>query len=193
MDDIKNSPLSPNQEGKKWTFYKSCAEAKMRREAGHVFIANAIWEIGLPRVPQFATEQRQDTQLSREDLEAIQWSIQGVLAWLDRVAVVLLRHRTTQEYTEALRKSGSAKYQTGLSATELETRAVNRRAKLELRRAKGLAKEWDARLLTWDNVQNWQRKLLEAYWDGSLKERVRQITSADTMCRTTSLARGSAT
>jgi hypothetical protein len=53
--------------------------------------------------------------------------------------------------------------------------------------AKQLAKEWDT------GVLNWQFELLQAYWDGSLHERLRQVTSADTMCRTPSLARGSAT
>ncbi len=51
----------------------------MRREAGHAFIANPIWQIGLPDVPHFdtkqaqssATEQRQDMELSAQDLEAL--------------------------------------------------------------------------------------------------------------------------
>ena len=39
MEDMK---WSEDQQGRKWTYYKGCAEAKMRREAGHVFVANAI-------------------------------------------------------------------------------------------------------------------------------------------------------
>ena len=200
MDDMKKT-LCPNQQGKKWTYYKGCAETKMRREAGHVFIANAIWAIGLPRLPQFdtdqarssATEQRQDTQLSAQDLEALPWAIQSVLEWLDRVAVALLDHRTTPEYQVALRKSGIAHGQAGLSATEQETRAANRKAKFDMYIAKQLAKEWDTGVLTKNNCYHWQFELLQAYWDGSLHERLRQVTSADTTCRTPSLARGSAT
>jgi hypothetical protein len=192
VDDMKKD-LKPGQEGRPSTYYKSCAVSKMRSEAGHVFIANAIWAIGLPRLPQCATEQRQDTQLSRKEVEALQWAIQSVLEWLDRVAVVLIRHKTTSEYDEALRKSGTAKGETGLSATEQETRAVNRRAKYDMRRAKGLAKHWKAGMLTRDNVKDYESELLQALWNGSLDERVGQITSADTMCRTPSLARGSAT
>ena len=83
MDDMKKN-LRPNQLGKKWAYYKSIAEAKMRREAGHVYIANAIWTIGLPRMEQFATDQArfsatdQDAQLSDQDLEALPWAIQSV-------------------------------------------------------------------------------------------------------------------
>ncbi len=187
MDDMKKT-LRPDQQGKKWTYYKSCAEAKMRREAGHVFIANAIWAIGLPRLPQFATRHAvrfQDTQLSAQDLEALPWAIQNVLEWLDRVAVAFLDHRTTPEYQEALRKSGIAHGQTGLSATEQETRAANRKAKFDMRIAEQLAKEWDTGVLTREG-EDWQLNLLQAYWDGSLHERLRQVTSADTMCRTPS-------
>ena len=143
----------------------------MRREAGHVFIANAIWAIGLPSLPQFdtdqarssATEQRQDTQLSAQDLEALPWAIQSVLEWLDRVAVALLDHRTTPEYQEALRKSGISHGQAGLSATEQETRAANRKAKFDMHMAKQLAKEWDTGVLTMNNCNHWQFKLLQAY------------------------------
>jgi endonuclease/exonuclease/phosphatase family metal-dependent hydrolase len=200
MDDMKKT-LRPDQQGKKWTYYKGCAEAKMRREAGHVFIANAIWAIGLPRLPQFATdqarssatEQRQDAQLSAQDLEALPWAIQSVLEWLDRVAVALLDHGTTPEYQEALRKSGIAHGQSALSATEQETRAANRKAKFEMHIAKQLAKEYDTGVLTMDNCHHWQFKLLQAYWEGSLHKPLRQVTSAESMCRTPSLARGSAT
>ena len=45
VDDMKKT-LLPGQEGKKWAYYKSCAEAKMKLEAGHRFIAGAIWTIG---------------------------------------------------------------------------------------------------------------------------------------------------
>jgi len=65
--------MRKDQQCQKWTYYKSCAEAKMKREAGSVNVANAIWAIGLPCVQLFssATEQRQDASLSDQDLEAI--------------------------------------------------------------------------------------------------------------------------
>ena len=47
-----------------------------------------------------------------------------------------------------------------------------------------------------ENLQAVAEKLLEAYWDGSLKHNVLEATSGgsrDTMCRTPSLATGSAT
>ena len=173
----------------------------MRREVGSVFIANAIWQIGLPPLPQFAadrepssaTEQRPDAQLSAQDLQALPWAIRSVLEWLDRVDVALLEHRATPEFEEAVRTSGTEKGRSGLSATEQETRAANRKAKLEMRIAKQLAKEWHTGVLTYSNCQKWQLTLLEAYWDRSLHARWSQVTSADTMCRKPRLARGSAT
>ena len=176
----------------------------MRREAGSVFVANAIWTIGLPRLPPFATEQqrssateqRQDAQRSAQDLEAVPEAIQSVLEWLDRIATALLNHHTTQEYQDTLRKSGAVHGQSGLSATEQETRAATRKAKSDMRIAKELAKQWDTGTLTWNNCYPWQFILLQAYWDGSLHDRLRKVTSqgsADTMCRTPSFATGSAT
>jgi hypothetical protein len=178
MDDMKKN-LKPGQEGKTWAFYKSCAYVRMKNEAGHSFLANAIWAIGLPRVPQFATE-----ELSTTDLDAVQWAIQKVLDWLDRVAVVLLNHHATKEYHEAVRKAGVAPGQSGLTATEQETRATNRRAKFDMKCAKWLAKEWESGRLTKENGHAWQLQLLDAYKNGSLEQRVRQIKNADTMCRT---------
>ena len=98
MEDMKKDRRA-DQQGKTWAYYKSCAEAKMRREAGHVFVANAIWTIGLPRLPPFATEQR---QLSATDLEAISEAIQSVLKWLDRIASALLNQHATAYYEEAV-------------------------------------------------------------------------------------------
>ena len=67
MKDFK-TPSRPNQLSKKWTYYKSCVECKLRNVAGSTFVAYAIWELGLPRVPWFITEQR-CMQLSMEATE----------------------------------------------------------------------------------------------------------------------------
>ena len=90
-----------------------------------------------------AIEQRPDTQLSTEDLEALPWAIQSVLEWLDRVAVALLDHRASPEYLEAVRKSGIAHGQSGLSAKEQMIRAANRKAKFDIFYSKRFAKAWD--------------------------------------------------
>ena len=200
MQEMKKD-LRPDQQGKKWTYYKGCAEAKMRREAGHVFLANAVWTIGLPWLPPFATEQRESVateqqphgQLSTQNLDAIAKAIQNVLEWLDRVATALLNHRTTPEYQEALRKSGIKHGQSGLSATEQETRGAVRKARYDMRTAKDLAQRWQTGTLTWSNSYHWQRELLNAYWDGSLHARLGEVASADTMCRTPSFAVSSTT
>ena len=158
----------------------------MRREAGHVFVANAIWKIGLPLLPS-ATKQ---WPVSPTDLKVVREAIQSVLVWLDRIASALLMHRKTPEYLESVRKSGFKHGQSGLSATEQETRAATRKAKFDMRTAKELAKQWNNRTLTWDKCRRSQQHLLEAYWNGSLEKRLREVASqgsADTMCRTPSL------
>jgi hypothetical protein len=194
MEDIKKEERA-DQLGKKWLYYKSCAHAKMKREAVRVFVANAIWTIGLPRLPPFATEQRRSSaiDLSATDLEAVSEAIHNVLEWSDRIANALLNHHASPEYQEARRKSRDAHGQSGLSVTEQKTRAATRKAKLDMRTAKELAKQSNNETLT---VERWQKQLLDAYWDDSLNERLKEVASqgsADTMCRTPSLAIGSAT
>ena len=198
MEDIKKAERA-DQQGKKWSYYKSCAHAKMKCEAGRVFVADDIWTIGLPRLLPFATDQR---QLSVTDLEAVSEAIQSVLEWLDRIASALLNHHATKEYQEAVRKSGVAHGQSSLSATEQETRSTTRKAKFDMRAAKGLAKKWDRGTLTSNNCYPWQldeQSTLGCYRPklDSLQERLREeVTSqpsGDTMCRTPSFATGSAT
>ena len=70
--------LWPEQLNKKWTYIKSCFERKLGTEAGSRFLVNAIWEIGVPHLPSFATEQ-QSRQLSVKELEAVPDAIHIVL------------------------------------------------------------------------------------------------------------------
>ena len=183
--DFKTT-LRPDQLDKKWAYHKSCFESKLRTEAGSRFVVNAIWEVGVPRMPSFATEQ-QCRQLSVEELEAVPDAIHNVLHWLDSLATTLIQHHETAEYQEAKRKSGDTHGKTGLSATEYETRAAIRKAKLDMRTATRLAAQWENKELTYQSCQNWQFRLLSVYWDGSLQQRLDELTAgsnADPMCRT---------
>ena len=162
---------------------KNSAESKMRREAGSTFVANAIWAIGLPRLPPFATE-RQDEQLSTQDLEAVPEAVRSVLNWLCRIASSLKQHHTTKEYQDAVRKSGVAHGHSGLTATEHEKRTATRKAKSDMRTVRGLDAGWRAGWLTSRNWHRWQENLLRAFWDGSLQRHLESQGSADTMCRT---------
>ena len=125
--------LRADQEGRKWSYYKSCMESKLRTECGSRLIANAIWEIGLPRLPSFATEQA-GQQLWNE-------AIDNVLKWLYRLAYTISQHKRTAEYQTAKRKSGHTHGQSGLTATELQTRKANRKAKCNLHTAMKLARQ----------------------------------------------------
>ena len=183
--DFKTT-LRPDQLDKKWAYHKSCFESKLRTEAGSRFVVNAIWEVGVPRMPSFATEQ-QCRQLSVEELEAVPDAIHNVLNWLDSLATTLIQHHETAEYQEAKRKSGDTHGKTGLTATEYETRAAIRKAKLDMRTATRLAAQWENKELTYQSCQNWQFRLLSVYWDGSLQQRLDELTAgsnADPMCRT---------
>ena len=115
---------------------------------------------------------------------------------MDRIATALLEHRAAAEYAEAVRKSGVAHGQSGLSATEQETKAAIDKANKDFWTAKDLDKQWSKRMLTWNTCKPWQKKLLQAYWDGSLEQKRLEATSGgtrDTMCRMPSVATGSAT
>ena len=124
----------------------NCANAKLRTEAGSTFLANAIWAIGLPRLPPFATEQREQ-RLSARDLEAVPEAIHSVLKWLHRLATALT-----------------------------EPFAAMRRAKGDIRTAEDLAWQWDNYILTARNWQRWQENLLRAYWSGVLHEALEEVS-----------------
>ena len=71
--------------------------------------------------------------------------------WLDRLASAQKTYQTTTEYQDAVRKSGVAHGQSGLTATEQETRTATRKAKYDLRIAKDLAMQWNDYTLTYRN------------------------------------------
>ena len=147
----------------------------------------------MPRLPPFATEQRRP---ETSEIQTVPQAIQNVLGWLDRIASARLSHLQTPEYKEAVWKAGTTHGQSGLSAQEYQIRAAIRKAQSDMRTAKDLATEWHHRRLTWDTCRPWQEKILQAYWDGSLKERLREVTSGGsryTMCKRPSLAQASPT
>ena len=107
----------------------------MRGEAGRIFVASAIWQIGFPPLPPCATEQ-QLHPLSPEEIDEVPVAIQKVLDWLDHIANALLSHRETKAYAEARRRSGSARGNPGLSATERSARTAIRCAQFDFQTAK---------------------------------------------------------
>ena len=135
----------------------------------------------MPTLPSFATERR-DEPLLDTDLQRVPAAVVDILNWLDLLATALSEHRASPEYAEAVRKSGVAHAQSGLTETELQTKKELRLAKLNLHTAKDLAKKWEARQITWGTVRNWEFKLLQAFWDGSLEKRVAEL-GAPNPCR----------
>ena len=135
--DMKTN-LRPDQCNREEAYYRSCANAKLRKEAGSTCVAKAIWAIGLPPLPWCWTdlEAVPGSVLSEEDLEAVPRAIDSVLKWLDRVATELTVYHTTKEYQNAVRNAGHAQGETGLTEAEQETREAICRAKGEIRTAK---------------------------------------------------------
>jgi len=105
-----------------------------------------------------------------------------------QAASVLTTHHKTNEYKDAVRKSGVAHGQSGLNATEQETRRATRKAKSDIRTARALDRQWNDRTLTCKDWVRWQEDLLRAYWYGSLDRRLKEALesrgNADPMCRT---------
>ena len=128
----------------------------------------------MPTLPSFATERRAEPLLDT-DLQRVPAAVVNVLNWLDLLATALCEHRATPEYAEAVRKSGVAHGQSGLTATELQAKKDMRVAKLDLRTAEELAKKWKARQITFQTSRDWEFKLLQAFWDGSLQKRVAEL------------------
>ena len=128
----------------------------------------------MPTLPAFATERRAE-QLLDTDLQHVPAAVVKVLKWLDLLAKAFGEHTATPEYAEAVRKSGVAHGQSGLTETELQAKKDMREAKLNLRTATELAKKWDAKQITFQTCSDWQSKLLHAFWDGSLEKRIAEL------------------
>ena len=186
MQDFKQT-LRPEQRNQPSDYYRRAAETKMRREAGSKFVANAIWAIGLPRLPEpLRFTRRRDRQLSAQDLEAVPGAIRNVLDWLDRIASALKQHRTTDEYQEALRKSGVTHGESGLNETELQMRMEIRKARLDIRIAKQLDDLCKAGKLTCSQLTSDKTDLLIAFRSRSLHRHLDGLQrqgKADPMCR----------
>ena len=137
--------MKPDQRRRQRSNY-ICANAKLRSEAGSTGLAKAIWAIGLPRLPPFATDQ-QEQPLSVRELEALPEAIHSVSKWLHRLETALM-----------------------------EQRAAIRKAKRDIGIAKNLARQWDNYILTARNWQRWQENLLRAYWSGVLHQGLEEVS-----------------
>ena len=113
------------QKAQPWTKNKSNAEARLRRLCGSVPMAKAIWQVGLPNIPEalfpinrvFATEQQR--RLGHDTLDSIAAATEWIMKWLHTIAHAIQSHKATPRYQEHARKSGIQKNQSGLTATEL--------------------------------------------------------------------------
>ena len=163
--------LLPHQHNKTQAYYRSCASAKLKDEAGSKNLAQSIWAIGLPPLP-WGFPVQQHRRLSEGELQAIPWAINSVLNWLDLLAITLTHYHTTDQYQDAVRKAGNARGESGLTAAEQETRNAIRKAKSDILIAKNLQRQWEDGTL----LLPWQTTLLRAYWNGSLHQRLEEAS-----------------
>ena len=118
--------LLPHQHNKTQAYYRSCASAKLKDEAGSKNLATSIWAIRLPPLP-WGFPVQQHRRLSEGELQAISWAFNSVLNWLDLLAITLTHYHTTDQYQDAVRKAGNARGESGLTAAEQETRNAIRK------------------------------------------------------------------
>ena len=101
------------QREQSWTRNKSRAEARLGRLCGHVLLAKAIWQVGLPNI---------------SEADSIATATKTILNWLSMVANSIQEHKATPTYQEHARKSGTLKNKSGLTETELKEKAETKRA-----------------------------------------------------------------
>jgi hypothetical protein len=138
IDNFIHNEADDTQRAESWNKNKSRAEARLRRLCGSVLMAKAIWQVGLPNVPEamFATERalamlvpatEQQRRLGRDLLDSIAAATEWILTWLNMLAKSIQSHKATPVYQEHARKSGTQKNQSGLTATELRVKEEKKR------------------------------------------------------------------
>ena len=169
-EEVKKT-LRQEQQGRGSTYYKSITEANLRREAGSVNVAKAIWAIGVPQRPCFVTEHVKD-QLSIEHKQILRDAANNVMQWLDRLATAFVRHRNTSAYEIARRRSGAAHRESGLTDAEQHIRNAKKHTKSQLRRASNLVQQLEQGTLLERDCVDWQRELLIDFRGGLLQQRL---------------------
>ena len=121
IDNFIQNEATATQKAESWTKNKSRAEAMLRNRCGSVLMAKAIWQIGLPHIPEIssATEQRQ---------HSIPTATETILRWLSILANSIQEHKATPAYQEHARKSGTQKNKSGLTEIELKKKEEKRHA-----------------------------------------------------------------
>ena len=121
IDNFIQNEATDTQKAESWTKNKSRAEAMLRNRCGSVLMAKAIWQIGLPHIPEIssATEQRQ---------HSIPTATETILRWLSMLAKSIQDHKATPAYQEHARKSGTQKNTSGLTEIELKKKEEKRHA-----------------------------------------------------------------
>ena len=121
INNFIQNEATDTQKAESWTKNKSRAEAMLRNRCGSVLMAKAIWQIGLPHIPEIwsATEQRQ---------HSIPTATETILRWLSMLANSIQDHKATPAYQEHARKSGTQKNTSGLTEIELKKKEEKRHA-----------------------------------------------------------------
>ena len=123
------------QKAQAWNKNKSRVEAKLFKLCGSAMMAKLIWQVGLPNISEaacaieqvvLATEQQR--RIEKGIRSSIMTATERILHWLSMLANSIQEHKATPAYQEHARKSGTRKYTSGLTETELAIKEEKRRA-----------------------------------------------------------------
>ena len=105
---------------------------------------------------------------------AIQRYCVKMIAWLHVLLDGITKHKPTEYYQEAVRRSGSEKGRSGLTATERQQRDGVRILQRRKQQAKELTKRWNDEV-GWGAFSQSEARSLAEYWSGRLDEQINAL------------------
>ena len=128
IEDFIANEADATQKTQSWTKNKSRAEAVLRKRCGSVLMAKAIWQTGLPNIPEATFAKEEGLPATEQQQASIEKATETILKWLSMLANSIQEHKATSEYQEHARKSGTQKNTSGLTEIELKQKEEKRHA-----------------------------------------------------------------
>ena len=134
-----------------YTRNKFKAETRMTNICGSRHVVLDIWAVGLPdvRLPSLFVREQQVRY-------GIQRVVEHILNWLNMFVEAIQNHKQKDSFQETKRKCGTPNGNHGFIVTELQART----AKINLRHAKYLARQWEHIRLIFESRTHYEWELL---------------------------------
>jgi hypothetical protein len=162
------------------------AMAGLHRKCVWKPLAYAIWEIGLPEVPEdFSVAGTPDRSRMLVDCAS------DFVDWLYRFAVAIVSHRGSEKYAESKRVTGHERGESGLNDGDRKRKQAFNRACWNLVRGRRLDEEdYQAsrcyrareRFRAQDAMATWECSLLRQFRDGTLHAERHRCMGLETRC-----------